>query len=588
VSNPSSAVSRSILERLDRAVLRASLFTVPIVFIVDALVSATTGDSLITKPRIPYVLTMTITIWQLCRTKPNSTWLLIPTAGTVITLNVLENLKGMQVGGSDSVITLIVLFVIGLVLAIKAGDKWPWTIAGVVAFMAPWGAWSAVQDGVVTQDVVLRAGIPAVALGLMSWLTVGLIRQYQEAAEANARRARLQTALHTASRHFLTTINEDEAGRALSHVLHATGADSIFLTRKARPGFSPPTPIREHAIGAPYVSPDGMRWWKFQLAHDDLAKGLTHRFDARSLSGPEISQAAEWNLGSGLLAPIILEGAWEGTIGVASSSTDFVIDDAIELALQSMAELIRLFWNRQNEHKQIQENIASKDSLIAAVSHELRTPLTGILGFAEAMLEGPRTPQHEYLALIAEQGRDMTEIVEDLLTSARVESGGLAILNTKTQLRPLIDSVIKSSRIQSLTDSSVISVSGQETEAFCDPVRARQIVRNLISNALRYGGSLIEVRLNSEGESATIDVADNGPAVTGQVAARLFEPYFTRGTDRGPGAVGLGLSVSRQLARLMNGDVESMRVDGWTVFRFRLLADEPLDDRTLSGAQANR
>ena len=104
-----------------------------------------------------------------------------------------------------------------------------------------------------------------------------------------------------------------------------------------------------------------------------------------------------------------------------------------------------------------------------------------------------------------------------------------------------------------------------------DSLRCRQILRNLVSNALRYGGDRIEIVVVARDQVATVVVADNGAALSPEHAERVFDPYFTEGNGRTmPGAVGLGLPVSRRLARAMGGDVTCQPEADRTVFSLEL------------------
>lgn len=100
-----------------------------------------------------------------------------------------------------------------------------------------------------------------------------------------------------------------------------------------------------------------------------------------------------------------------------------------------------------------------------------------------------------------------------------------------------------------------------------DPLRIRQIVRNLVGNARRYGGPHPVLQVSARGDQVRISVRDDGDGLIPGLAGRLFEPLATGGAS---GSLGLGLSVSRQLARAMGGDLRFDRRSGWTVFELML------------------
>lgn len=106
-----------------------------------------------------------------------------------------------------------------------------------------------------------------------------------------------------------------------------------------------------------------------------------------------------------------------------------------------------------------------------------------------------------------------------------------------------------------------------EVKVLADPQRTRQIIRNLLTNARRYGGERIEVTMRAVDEMACLEVADDGPPISADEQARMFEAYDRlRPEETIPGSNGLGLTVSRELAHLMGGRLELRREDEMNVF----------------------
>ncbi len=120
--------------------------------------------------------------------------------------------------------------------------------------------------------------------------------------------------------------------------------------------------------------------------------------------------------------------------------------------------------------------------------------------------------------------------------------------------------------------SGETEVRGRAGVALADPTRLRQILRNLLTNAVRYGGTTIWVELDEHPGSIEIAVCDDGAGVPQQHASDIFEPYVSAHADQSrPQALGLGLAISRRLARLMDGDVTYERSDGITRFTLTLV-----------------
>lgn len=226
---------------------------------------------------------------------------------------------------------------------------------------------------------------------------------------------------------------------------------------------------------------------------------------------------------------------------------------------------------------QLREMVASKDQLIASVSHELRTPLTAILGFAE-MLRGDTDALEadervELIQSIADQTGDLTNIVEDLLVAARADNDTLTVAHVSVDLRAQAAQILETIG----HDQAALSVTltGEPTRGMGDPARVRQILRNLVSNAFRYGGDRIEIRCEMREGRAWLAVADNGPGVPHEDWDRIFEPYHRSPNREGlTASIGLGLTVSRKLASIMNGDLTYRKTDTESVFELTLPAAE--------------
>ncbi|MDX1467732.1 MAG: HAMP domain-containing sensor histidine kinase [Acidimicrobiia bacterium] len=221
--------------------------------------------------------------------------------------------------------------------------------------------------------------------------------------------------------------------------------------------------------------------------------------------------------------------------------------------------------------------VRSKSEFIARVSHELRTPLTAVMGLTREMTgsslsEGERD---ELMHLVSGQAEEMSHIVEDLLVAARVESGNITIESEPVSLGDALDTTLRGMtvRVSEIPESSDV--------VMADPNRLRQIIRNLLTNAERYGGPTLRILSGSSEGIAWLEVRDDGDGVPDEDTERIFEPYAS--SHQGvPGSVGLGLSVARQLAEMMGGSLSHFRSDGETVFRLELTLAR-VQEQALSG-----
>ncbi len=228
--------------------------------------------------------------------------------------------------------------------------------------------------------------------------------------------------------------------------------------------------------------------------------------------------------------------------------------------------------DRRRAQEALENLVRSKDELIASVSHELRTPLTVVQGLAQELDSSWLTftvpEQKEFIGLIAQQSGEVAHIVEDLLVAARADIGKLPIYGKSIDL---LDEVNNS--LATVPDLNVtVSRVGKATPtAFADGTRVRQILRNLLSNAQRYGGENVSVRCGVTAGMAWAEVADDGAGIPNAEVTKVFEPYQrAHNADGQPLSVGLGLTVSLRLAELMGGALSYRYEAGQAIFRLAL------------------
>jgi signal transduction histidine kinase len=310
-----------------------------------------------------------------------------------------------------------------------------------------------------------------------------------------------------------------------------------------------------------------------------------------------LSDSIEWEIDAlmeGRRPARAVEGSWTAFIDVGSNWWTLIVTRAegigagptpgfwlvVGAGLMTSALVAAVLHQyrtkRQAEQEldRLKELTTAKDQFLASVSHELRTPLTGVLGFAELLRSDPADlsegERRAMISSVAEEATDLAAIIDDLLVAARSELDLLAITSVPVSFRAQLAQVLET------TDPSIrdrIEVVGDGGPvAMGDPGRVRQIIRNLITNAARYGGDRIEVRLRAVDDHIHLDVADNGEGLPDEERERIFEPYYRVNQDAGPqpAALGIGLSVARHLARLMRGDLVYQREKGWSVFRLTL------------------
>jgi len=230
---------------------------------------------------------------------------------------------------------------------------------------------------------------------------------------------------------------------------------------------------------------------------------------------------------------------------------------------------------RLQEH--LEDLVRAKDEFIASVSHEIRTPLTAVVGFAsELQANVDRYSAQELvdlLGVVAEQAGSVSHIVEDLLVAARADIGRLVVDPRPIDVRQEVERAIFDCEHERRERGAVVKVDGDPAHALADPGRFRQVVRNLLTNAYRYGGSSVEVRIANGGRMVHVQVVDDGDGVPAGREELIFEPYQRGHDSSGPTrSIGLGLAVSKKLARLMDGDLVYRYEGGRSIFELAIPA----------------
>lgn len=228
------------------------------------------------------------------------------------------------------------------------------------------------------------------------------------------------------------------------------------------------------------------------------------------------------------------------------------------------------------ETERLEHLVRSKDEFVASVSHELRTPLAAVLGFAEILrdeqVDLSAEERTELTTTIAREAYDLAGIVEDLLVAARAEIDSVHISQVVVDVGANCAQVVEV--LPDVDQQRItISVPRERARAIADPVRLRQIIRNLITNAIRYGGDMVVIEYETRDDRVVLWVRDSGEVIPPAAHERIFLPYFSaHDVGSRPSSVGLGLTVSRQLAEMMGGHLAYTHDGGWSVFELDLPA----------------
>jgi two-component system OmpR family sensor kinase/two-component system sensor histidine kinase BaeS len=210
--------------------------------------------------------------------------------------------------------------------------------------------------------------------------------------------------------------------------------------------------------------------------------------------------------------------------------------------------------------------------LLADVSHELRTPLSVVQGNLEALVDGVHPADEAHLLAILDETKVLSRLVEDLRTLSLAESGALALhreaIDVGVLARETVDSFASQAEPSGVLIDAQIPIGLPQVDA--DPVRAREILANLIANAIRYTprGGRVSVEASAGDASVAIDVRDTGAGIAPDRVDRIFDRFYKSAESRG---AGLGLAIAKQLVEAHGGEITATSVLGrGTDIRFTL------------------
>ncbi|MDO8964453.1 MAG: ATP-binding protein [Coriobacteriia bacterium] len=254
-------------------------------------------------------------------------------------------------------------------------------------------------------------------------------------------------------------------------------------------------------------------------------------------------------------------------IGEETSGVVIALADVTE-RMRYRQDLERTVSERTEElvdlNAQLEKANRAKRDFLAKMSHELRTPLNAVIGFTGILIDGMAGPvseeQGRQLGMVRRAGRQLLDIVNDVLDIARIESGKAAVSDEQVDLCAFGDSMLDTMRPYA-DDRSIELVVECETEVAVrtDPGKLAQITRNLISNAVKFTdpGGRVSVRIAVRGDVLEIAVVDTGIGMAPAELDRIFEPFsqIDTASRMKPQGTGLGLAVSRDLTELLDGHI---------------------------------
>ena len=366
-----------------------------------------------------------------------------------------------------------------------------------------------------------------------------------------------------------------------------------FLTRAA--AISPHDPLDVIGRGLELAIASAAPGRSARIARlDGQTKALVIGDDEELLDSAEIMAAVfdsqtprfvRTAAGATLAAPITGRGRRIGVLAVLGRRAPLFASDDLDLVqlLAEQAAIVldgaRLYGDLASANHDLTLATKVKSDFLANMSHELRTPLNAILGFSgllsEQLADSMNQKQKRFLRNIGEAGEHLLDLINDVLDLSRVEAGKLELRPEVLTLDALLEPVTAAGRTAAQAKGVLYTTEIAEAEpVFLDPTRARQILFNLVSNAVKFtaGGGHVTLRAETEGRELRLEVADTGVGIPDSARDRMFGVFerFHEGQAQAAGT-GLGLALTKRLVEQMNGSIDFTSREGeGTTFRVRI------------------
>jgi PAS domain S-box-containing protein len=277
-------------------------------------------------------------------------------------------------------------------------------------------------------------------------------------------------------------------------------------------------------------------------------------------------------------------GEREVTIRRGSSEVRLSLTEAV--MRDSLGEVAgRVFAFRDVSTEHVVEQM--KTDFVSTVSHELRAPLTSIYGFAATLLrediDFSEEERRTFLGYVASEASRLTAIVDQLLNLARLDTGDLEVELTPTDVRAIVADVVAVVEAESANGHGfIVELPDEPVTARVDEQKLRQILVNIVDNAVRYspGEGVVRVGARRAGEQVEISVADEGPGIPAGERERIFAKFYRLPAQTQGGGTGLGLSLAQGLVAAMGGRIRVDSAEGaGSTFVVQLPAAEPAAPR---------
>jgi PAS domain S-box-containing protein len=286
----------------------------------------------------------------------------------------------------------------------------------------------------------------------------------------------------------------------------------------------------------------------------------------------------ELQIKSALIVPMTARGRTLGALTLISSGSGRRYDEADQALAMELATRAAIAIDNAQLYRNALAASDSKSAFLATMSHELRTPLNAIIGYQSLLAEGIdgrlNEPQLVQLTRIRASADHLLGLIDEVLTFSRLDVGKEVVRRDEVRLAPIITEAL--AMVTPLAESKGLKLRNETVDVslFTDDGKVRQILLNLLSNAIKFSddGEIV-VKSRVDRDSVAISIVDPGIGISVENITRIFDPFWQveQRSTRKVGGTGLGLSVSRSLARLLGGDVSvESRVDRGSTFTVTL------------------
>jgi signal transduction histidine kinase len=311
------------------------------------------------------------------------------------------------------------------------------------------------------------------------------------------------------------------------------------------------------------------------LVDEVLQAGETvYRRDMSDHRYPEEVTLTGIGLNSRVAAPLLLGARPIGMVSVLRCRADGFDEDELELAallgrlLASSVQNIRAYESERATVAELRRLSALRADFVSLVSHELRSPMAAVIGAARTLEERWRElnadQRSAFLALIGDETNRLATLIGDVLDTSRIEAGTFSYRFTEVDVAELVRATVAGFALHQDEVSIVAHAGGDVPNVQGDRERLRQVLRNLLENAVKYSpaGEAVDVRARAENGRVLVTVEDSGPGIPAGQHGLIFERFGRANVGLGKPGTGLGLFIARSIAEAHGGTLSVASAPG--------------------------